>query len=52
MLPEGILNIEHEISNDEVFSPLPDTFNLPHSLFDIRYSLFLVSMDPTRSDFG
>jgi hypothetical protein len=43
MLPEGISNIEHGISNDEVFPPLPDSINIRHSLFDIRYSLFVAA---------
>jgi hypothetical protein len=29
------LNIEHGISNEEVLFPLPDSFDIRHSMFDI-----------------
>jgi hypothetical protein len=41
MLPEGISNIEHGISNDEVFSlcHIASAFDIPCSIFDILFLL-------------
>jgi hypothetical protein len=42
---EGISNIEHGISNDEVFSlcPIASAFAIPCSIFDILFLLHALS---------